>query len=378
LYSNDAGSWNTAIGSYALNANINSDGNTAIGHRALNFNTAGVDNVATGFFALLNTTGNSNTGIGTYADAPGALINATAIGNRAYVTQNNSMVLGSINGVNGATVTTSVGIGTTAPSARLHVRRNAASGVAAFISPGIIMEDNINTYMEFAHPAANETGILSLNPSGIRSGVVFAANNSLQLRSGGNTNRLYIDNAGYTGVNRTPTAGFNTGTFQVQNVSTNDDIFGIWNNAGSRWTYYMSPGGGSNLFMYYNGNFMGQWSTVNGVYTPVSDRRYKKDISDYNYGLDAVKALVPYKYHYLDNKSTDRLSVGFMAQDVLKIYPEAVYSHIDKQGKETYTMDYQSFSVLSIKAIQEQQQIIDKQQKLIDDLLKRVEKLEKK
>ncbi|MBK8496651.1 MAG: hypothetical protein IPL50_17910, partial [Chitinophagaceae bacterium] len=47
-------------------------------------------------------------------------------------------------------------------------------------------------------------------------------------------------------------------------------------------------------------------------------------------------------------------------------------------GKEYYTMDYNTFSVLSIKAIQEQQQIINKQQKAIDDLLKRVEKLENK
>ena len=50
------------------------------------------------------------------------LINATAIGHRAYVTQGNSLVLGSINGQNGATADTKVGIGTTAPQARLQVQ----------------------------------------------------------------------------------------------------------------------------------------------------------------------------------------------------------------------------------------------------------------
>jgi hypothetical protein len=49
------------------------------------------------------------------------LTNATAIGANASVTQSNSLVLGSINGVNGATADTSVGIGTTAPAERLHV-----------------------------------------------------------------------------------------------------------------------------------------------------------------------------------------------------------------------------------------------------------------
>ena len=49
------------------------------------------------------------------------LTNATAIGYRANVRQSNSLVLGSINGVNGATSTVKVGIGTNVPLQRLHV-----------------------------------------------------------------------------------------------------------------------------------------------------------------------------------------------------------------------------------------------------------------
>ena len=128
--------------------------------------------------------------------------------------------------------------------------------------------------------------------------------------------------------------------------------------------------------MYNSGATKGSWSSITGAYTALSDRRLKKDITSYNYGLEALKELTPYKYHYLDNKSSDRLSVGFMAQDVLKVYPEAVYTNTDKEGKEFYSIDYQSFSVLSIKAIQEQQQVINNQQKTIDDLVKRIEKLE--
>src|SRR5262249_31419249 len=49
------------------------------------------------------------------------VFNGTAIGSNALVTQSNTLILGSINGVNGATAGTLVGIGTTAPQAQLHV-----------------------------------------------------------------------------------------------------------------------------------------------------------------------------------------------------------------------------------------------------------------
>lgn len=48
------------------------------------------------------------------------LINATAIGFRAQATQNNSLVLGAISGVNSG-IDTNIGIGTTAPKTKLHV-----------------------------------------------------------------------------------------------------------------------------------------------------------------------------------------------------------------------------------------------------------------
>jgi hypothetical protein len=69
-----------------------------------------------------NIGGNYNSAIGYFA-RPGSdnLTNATAIGANAQVNASNSLVLGSIGGVNGATGDTKVGIGTTAPLATLHV-----------------------------------------------------------------------------------------------------------------------------------------------------------------------------------------------------------------------------------------------------------------
>lgn len=76
---------------------------------------------------LTNVTGSNNTVLGYLADvALGDLANATAVGNRAAVGASNSLVLGSINGVNFCTLanncdSVNVGIGTTTPSDRLHV-----------------------------------------------------------------------------------------------------------------------------------------------------------------------------------------------------------------------------------------------------------------
>ncbi len=57
------------------------------------------------------------------------LSNSTAIGSRAQVSASNSLVLGSINGINGATADTNVGIGTTAPTFKLTISDSSNTGL---------------------------------------------------------------------------------------------------------------------------------------------------------------------------------------------------------------------------------------------------------
>ena len=154
LNSNTTGTSNTAVGSNALGVNTIGVRNTAEGDSALMLNDQGNANVAVGSCALNNTTitggnykcqtitpfaasgntalgtlsgqsntsGTRNTFLGFRADAgSGALTNATAIGANALVTANNSLVLGSITGINGAVSNTNVGIGVTAPAHALDV-----------------------------------------------------------------------------------------------------------------------------------------------------------------------------------------------------------------------------------------------------------------
>ena len=121
--SNTTGNSNSFFGAGAGSASTTGFGNSFFGKEA---GVANLTGSANAFFGRLagdnNITGSNNTIIGFSADV-GAnnLNNAAAIGSGALVAQSNAMVLGSINGVNGATATVSVGIGTTTPSDRLHV-----------------------------------------------------------------------------------------------------------------------------------------------------------------------------------------------------------------------------------------------------------------
>ena len=126
LYANTTGNGNTASGSNSLTNNTTGNQNTASGNHSLSLNTTGIQNTASGVFSLYsNTTGNQNTGIGyntQTGSATNVLTNTTAIGANASANTSNSLVLGSINGVNGATASANVGIGTTAPNAALEVK----------------------------------------------------------------------------------------------------------------------------------------------------------------------------------------------------------------------------------------------------------------
>src|ERR1700733_14505072 len=147
IWSNTTGSQNTAIGFQSLFLNTTASGNTADGYEAL-LNSTSCCNVAVGDLALqFVSTGQANTGVGNHAGATadssyvtgsnnttlgtgtklgtGTLTNASALGANAEVDASNSLVLGSINGVNGQTATVKVGIGTTTPDNNLTVNGSA-------------------------------------------------------------------------------------------------------------------------------------------------------------------------------------------------------------------------------------------------------------
>lgn len=122
------GAGNTMIGCVAGTRTTTGYHNVLLGVGAGENNTTGYQNTFVGRVAGLgNTTGFANTVLGYFA-GPGAgnLTNTTAIGFRSLVRVSNAVVIGSVKGVNGATTTVKVGIGTNSPAYLLHV-----NGVAA-------------------------------------------------------------------------------------------------------------------------------------------------------------------------------------------------------------------------------------------------------
>src|SRR5438552_9876838 len=118
----NTGQGNSFFGAFAGAVNTTGSDNAFFGDGA-GANSLGSKNAFFGTSAgNVNSMGNLNTAVGYGSNfGRGDLLNATAIGSHARVDASNALVLGSINGVNAATADTNVGIGTTAPIARLHV-----------------------------------------------------------------------------------------------------------------------------------------------------------------------------------------------------------------------------------------------------------------
>jgi len=123
---NVSGHNNTFLGNYTGSNNTAGSHNIFLGTVSGGFNEDGANNVFIGSLAgRSNISGNGNTLLGYLSDLGSqTLDNATAIGQHALATQSNTLILGGINGVNGAPADTRVGIGTTTPTEKLEVAGN--------------------------------------------------------------------------------------------------------------------------------------------------------------------------------------------------------------------------------------------------------------
>ena len=124
-----------------------------------------------------------------------------------------------------------------------------------------------------------------------------------------------------------------------------------------------------------NNNASEHWDdVVADDFVNFSDRRLKNSIAEIPYGLETILSLNPVTYKYNKEFSVDtRFRLGLIAQEVEVIIPEVVFNEdIDanpKTGKKIITpSEYKSMSYVElvpvlIKAIQEQQVLIDALQK---------------
>ena len=174
-----------------------------------------------------------------------------------------------------------------------------------------------------------------------------------------NTERMRINSVGRLLVGTTAELGNNAGGgLDVSGLGGGQHVIHCRN---------MDTSGGANQirFLDGSGNICGEINSnaTNNTtaYGTSSDGRYKDVIGEAK-GLEIINSLNPVKFTW---KSSGEEDEGLIAQEVLKIVPNAVTG-----SEETkYMMDYSKLVTPLIKAIQEQQTIIE-------DLKTRIETLE--
>jgi hypothetical protein len=104
----------------------------------------------------------------------------------------------------------------------------------------------------------------------------------------------------------------------------------------------------NNIFQVGDGltGVIGYVDNGTGNWVAVSDERKKRNISDLTYGLDEINALRPVSFDY---KRNGEHTIGFLAQQVKGIIPEAV-SGSDAEG---YGMSYSTLVPAVVRGVQE-------------------------
>ncbi|MCC7244342.1 MAG: tail fiber domain-containing protein [Saprospiraceae bacterium] len=213
--------------------------------------------------------------------------------------------------------------------------------------------------------------LLFLSLTIIQSGALFAqamtvdAANRVGVRETAPAYTLHVKHA-----NGTPAGGGGNG-------------IAIEHDAGPQWVIYTSNTG--NELRFYRNGIQEVAFDDDGTINLLSDARAKTDIQPLSDGqLDLMMAISPKTYRY-KSSSSGRTCAGFLAQDLEKVLPNVVkHTLSDDDGQETWMVSYLSMIPHMVKAMQEQQDIIQRQASEIERLkqqqeqiLQRLEKLEK-
>ena len=143
------------------------------------------------------------------------------------------------------------------------------------------------------------------------------------------------------------------------------------------WEWRVANGSPANYYAYYGGAVRTYFSYVDGSLHPISDARLKTNIETLAPVLDGLMQLQPVTYMMKDAVKGQQRSIGFIAQEVQKIFPLLV-SHNMPGPDEMMGLNYAGFGVIAIKGIQEEQVQIDNLDKQLSDIDKRLRIVEQK
>jgi hypothetical protein len=145
------------------------------------------------------------------------------------------------------------------------------------------------------------------------------------------------------------------------------EIMHIYSNTPSSYNFIRmsssnTVASGNNLFFMSFCNNYTQIGAIVGngdgtvAYNTISDARYKKNINYEFNALSIINQLKPAAFSMIAD-TNNTMYHGFIAQDIVSIYPQ----YVSLSSDNIYSMDYAKFVGITIKAIQEQQQIIQQQ-----------------
>lgn len=321
--------------------------------------TTGQDNVAIGGNAgEVLTSGSNNTfvGNGAYATVP-AVTNATAIGANARVDLSNAMVLGSVAGVNLATSTVNVGIGTTAPQARLDIvtTGHEAGAAITLMRAGAngIVEDAPLQLRAARGPRTAPTPVLSGDKLGT---MLFTGFNGTQFPNEAGARIVAVATEGHTVSGAGTRLHFDTTTTGGTSIATRmviDDDGRVGINRSNPFEL-LHVGGDVRIGASGATGCLKNASGVAIIGVCSSDVRFKRDITPFPATLARLTALRPVHYFWRAEEFPAKgfgheQAYGLIAQDVEAVLPELVST--DERGFKA--VDYAKRPLLAIQALTE-------------------------
>ncbi len=382
LFSNSTGQSNTSVGHFSLISNTTGSANVAIGDLSLASNFSSVLNTAIGYRALLNSDNDANTAVGGYALSKnvGGFLNV-AVGEEALTTNVNgsaNTAIGTFSMYYSNSGVRNTAIGYQALDTVLTGSRNTAVGSDAL---GALTSGSFNTAI------GDSTDLTGLN-----AGALFNTTTVGYRATTNISNSVRIGNTAVTSIGGQ--VGWSVLSDGRYKKAVNEDVKGLDFIMQLRPVSYQydfdkiqSEKYALNISAISTGN-VAMRTSLGSI-----EKFSGKKMFDKNFSVDRIKGSFSNKMnakismdpamakYYEEVKQNDQIRyTGFIAQEVEAAANKIGFnfSGVDKpkNEKDQYALRYAEFVVPLVKAVQEQQAIINSQNKKIDDLIKRIETLE--
>ena len=262
-----------------------------------------------------------------------------------------------------------VGIGTSSPSSNLEISASTNTGVQ------LTTTADSTPVLDFRTNGTDRLRISSSSATGATFNV--RSNQDMQFYTN-NTDRMRIDSSGNLLI-RTDSASASAGV-GIKLLYSSPQISITTDNPSNGVTAYTlynmnATNNGYRFYVTTQGIIHAITTTISGI----SDQRLKENIRDLDVGLTEILQLQPRVFDWKVGKGKDvRNDRGFIAQEFELVFPDLIDEWKDPapEGEEPYKSVRQDLIPVLVKAIQEQQTLIESQQSQIDALTARIEALE--